>query len=332
VIEMAVKIVHAVGDENGGGYGGQAGDQTGREIRVQNWYNRDGGWGVVLECTDSALAARAVDFAIKIAADDSFGYDKTDRATGLQAILSAGGDVSRAEDSEFDCSSLARAVYYLAGLKVANVSTHNMEKVFLATGKFIAHREPEWRESADYAKKGCLYLTAGKHVAIVISDGKFANTESEPAVPVSIVKPPYVLVLGNKVNIRNGSGTQYDDIGDAHKGERYPYLGTDSAGAKWYMIEFEGMTAFISSKKDLTSLVLEDGSENAPTSAYVQITGKVNVRFPAGLSGDIIYTAKNERLPFTGMDKNTGWYGVICPNGNGFVSNELPNNAKLVKE
>jgi len=263
---MAVKIVHAVGDENGGGYGGQAGDQTGREIRVQNWYNRDGGWAVVLECTDSALAARAVDFAIKIAADDSFGYDKTDRATGLQAIQSAGGDVSSAEDSEFDCSSLARAVYYLAGLKVANVSTHNMEKVFVATGKFIAHREPEWRESADYAKKGCLYLTAGKHVAIVISNGSKADiTTDVPINEEAEVEPPYVLIKG-KVNVRELPGKYYD------------------------------------------------------------ANGKVQ------FCGNPIYVARDERLPFCEFDEETGWYGVQCPKGNGFVSNEIPKSAKLVKE
>ena len=33
---MAVKIAHAVGDENGKARGGEAGDQTGKEVLVTN--------------------------------------------------------------------------------------------------------------------------------------------------------------------------------------------------------------------------------------------------------------------------------------------------------
>ena len=53
---MSVKIAHAIGDENGKARGGKAGDQTGKEILVTNWYKRTGGWEVYLECTDKALA------------------------------------------------------------------------------------------------------------------------------------------------------------------------------------------------------------------------------------------------------------------------------------
>ncbi|HRX58622.1 MAG TPA: hypothetical protein P5075_07595, partial [Eubacteriales bacterium] len=65
---------------------------------------------------------------------------------------------------------------------------------------------------------------------------------------------------------------------------------------------------------------------------YVQITGSVNVRNPAGLGGKIIYVARNEKLPFEEFDDDTGWYGVQCPRGTGFVSCSIPRYAKLVKE
>jgi len=65
---------------------------------------------------------------------------------------------------------------------------------------------------------------------------------------------------------------------------------------------------------------------------YVQITGSVNVRNPAGRDGEIIYVARNEKLPFEEYDDDTGWYGVDSPAGPGFVSCDIPRYAKLVKE
>ena len=82
------------------------------------------------------------------------------------------------------------------------------------------------------------------------------NEISEPVVSVSTVKPPYVLCVGNTVNIRNGGSVKYDKTGMAHKGDRFPYQGRD-AGVGWYMIEFEDMTAFISDNPKYTRLVLE---------------------------------------------------------------------------
>lgn len=87
---------------------------------------------------------------------------------------------------------------------------------------------------------------------------KDAETEtSEPVISDSTVKPPYVLVLGKTVNVRNGSGVEYDKTGMAHRGDKFPYQGTDESDAQWYMIEFEDMTAFISSNPKYTKLVLK---------------------------------------------------------------------------
>ncbi len=75
---------------------------------------------------------------------------------------------------------------------------------------------------------------------------------------------------------------------------------------------------------------------------YVQIKGNVNVRDLPGsyinkegkkiYYGKKIYTAHNEKLPFEEFDDDTGWWGVMCPAGTGFVSCDIPNYATLVKE
>lgn len=267
---MAVKIAHAVGDENGKARGGKAGDQTGKEVLVTNWYKRSGGWDVCLECTDEQLASDAADIAVRIANDDSFGYDQDQRMTAYKAIMAAGGDIESASDSELDCSVLVFIAYKLAGLDIEIGYTGNLESRFMATGKFIAHRESKYLTSGDYSKKGWIYLTKGKHTAIVVSNGIKSNTPvSDPtengASEADQIDPPYVQIKG-KVNVRNMGGWTLND-----------------KGKKVY-------------------------------------------------NGKIIYTAKNERLPFEEYDDDTGWYGVLSPMGAGFVSNAIPRYAKLVKE
>lgn len=260
---MSVKIAHAVGDENGKARGGKAGDQTGKEILVTNWYKRTGGWEVYLECTDKALAKIAADFAVRIANDDSFGYDQDQRTTAYKAILAAGGNIEAAADSELDCSVLVFIAYKLAGLDIAIGYTGNLEARFLATGLFIAHREPKYLTSGDYATVGGIYLASGKHTAIVVTNGSKSDSYDE-------------------------------SIPDE----------TDGSG---------------------------EADEIDPP--YVQIIGKVNVRSsPEVLPDNIIYVARNEKLPFEEFDDDTGWYGVMSPAGAGFVSNAIPRYAKLVKE
>ena len=87
---------------------------------------------------------------------------------------------------------------------------------------------------------------------------KDAETEtSESVISFSTIKPPYVLVLGKTVNVRSGSGVEYEKTGLARKGDKFPYLGKDESDMEWYMIEFGEMTAFISSNPKYTKLVLE---------------------------------------------------------------------------
>ena len=254
---MAVKIAHAVGDEYGKAKGGQAGDQTGKEILVTNWYKRTGGWEVYLECTDTALASAAAENATRIANDDSFGYDQDQRSTAYKAILAA-GSIEAAADSELDCSVLVFIAYKLAGLNIEVGYTGNLESRFMATGKFIAHREPKYLTSGDHAKTGGIYLTAGKHTAIVVSGREDASGEADQ------IDPPYVQIKG-KVNVRDAGGWTLND-----------------KGKKVY-------------------------------------------------NGKVIYTAKDEKLPFEEFDADSGWYCVQSPAGAGFVSCDLPKNAILVE-
>lgn len=248
---MAARIVHAFSDENKGSKGGVAGDQTGREIFEQDWYEREGGWDVVLVPTDREMAQAAAASAIEIADDDSFGYDQSQRSTGIDAIREA-GSISGAIASELDCSSLAFLAYMLNGLEVELGYTGNLESRFMATGLFVAHRESAYTKSADLAPVGSLYLTAGKHVAIVVKSDAEPNEEYVEDEADSI-DPPYVEVIGS-VNVRVAAGKENERLTTAHDGDKLPYLGADAATG-WYKVETTKGTGFISNKLKYTRLV-----------------------------------------------------------------------------
>ena len=266
-------FAHAYSDENGKSKGGKAGDQK-DEIRIQPWYIRPGGWEVCLVCEDPVLAELAAKYATQIAKDQSFGYDQSQRQTGADAIKKA-GSIAKAADSELDCSSLIDLVYELAGLEIERGYTGNLERRYMSTGLFIPHREPEYLKSGDLAPIGSIYLTSGKHVAIVV----------DPDVEIE---------------------ADYEDERDENE--------------------------------DQTTGSMEADQIDPP---YVEIFGSVNVRDLPGYeivegekvyNGKSIYLARNTKLPFEEYDDDTGWYGVLCPKGPGFVSNAIPRYAKLILE
>lgn len=248
---MATKIAHAVGDENGKARGGKAGDQTGKEVLVTNWYKRSGGWDVCLECTDEQLASDAADIAVRIANDDSFGYDQDQRSTAYKAILAAGGDIESASDSELDCSVLVFIAYKLAGLDIEIGYTGNLESRFMATGKFIAHRESKYLNSGDYARKGWIYLTKGKHTAIVVSNGSKANScdesipdETDGSGEADEIDPPYVQIIG-KVNVRSSPEVLPDNIIHVARNEKLPFEEFDD-DTGWYGVLSPAGVGFVS--------------------------------------------------------------------------------------
>lgn len=266
---MPTMIAEATSDENNRARGGIAGDQkqlqgsAKEEVGVKSWYNRTGGWGVCLECTDEKLGSDAADIATRIAKDSSFGYDQGQRLTALSAIKAAGGDIENAADSELDCSVLVFIAFKLAGLNIEVGYTGNLESRFMATGKFIAHREPKYLTSGDYAKKGWIYLTAGKHTAIVVSNGsKSGATTSTPkpaddyASEADQIDPPYVLVIGGSVYVRPTPNTQKKPIYTAHRGEKLPFEKIDDA-TKWYAVDTPKGAGFITCKPQYTRLVTE---------------------------------------------------------------------------
>ena len=216
---MSVKIGHASINEKGTVSGGKSGDQTGKEVCVRNWYNKP--WNVMLICKDKALAKKAAEYMKAICDDDDFGYCQTHRGSGYLAIVNAGGNVSKAAPSEFDCSSLVASCYKLAGLNVSTgLTTRSIRKAFLDTGKFEVYTDAAHIGTDNYAEPGAIYLKEGAHVVMALDYGAKANApattsapsakpaqkpQSNSSAPTYTVGKNYTLQV--ELKVRTGAGT-----------------------------------------------------------------------------------------------------------------------------
>ena len=91
---MAVKVGSARIDEHGKARGGQAGDQTGKEVSTQNWYLHSKGWRVYRAKNPSVAEkiARCMEMACK---NSKIGYDQDSRNTLYKEAEPFGFDVSK---------------------------------------------------------------------------------------------------------------------------------------------------------------------------------------------------------------------------------------------
>lgn len=243
---MSVKIGHARQDENGGIEGKTPGDQTGKEILVENWYARTGGWTYYLECTDAELADRAASLVEAICADAGYGYSQgsKQRWAGYHAIVANGGKVAGAA-GDFDCSSLCIAAYILAGLDVEPTGyTGSIRQQLMATGKFTSHKDHAHLTTPDYARRGGLYLTPGKHVAMVLTDG------AAVAEPLPATGEQTVVVVGGTVHVRTGGATSFPKLFTAQRGARFVRTGAAESG--WHRIQTDRGVGYITQKPRYT--------------------------------------------------------------------------------
>ena len=79
------------------------------------------------------------------------------------------------------------------------------------------------------------------------------DPQPEPPEPEPIPSGWYVKILGGSVRVRKGGSVLYKTIGIAHRGERYPLLGTADSG--WYMIGFEDQVGYITNKPKYTEVI-----------------------------------------------------------------------------
>ena len=187
--KMAVKLSNCGHDENGRYAGGRAGDQTGTEYQIINWYSRP--WKCVLRFENKNVAAMIADMAKKAALNNLIGYDQgtagnsNDRYTFWQHLKASNYDPAQITIAcESDCSASTAAIIKGAGYRLGipalqNVSiyltTYNMRKTLVAAGAKL-FTEKKYLTSGDYIMAGDILLNDDHHVAIAVTSGAKAGT------------------------------------------------------------------------------------------------------------------------------------------------------------
>lgn len=200
---MAVRIGHASKDENNKATGGAAGDQTGKEVKISNWYN--GSWDFVARAKDPAVAEAIAAAAEAGCNNPNIGYDQSGRNTLMTQAKAVDFDLSKiATACECDCSSFVSVCVRVAlgrDFWSGNApTTRTLKKVLESTNAFEILTDSKYLTSAKHLRRGDILDNPGKHVAMVLDDGSEAKTptpiKNELVVTYSVQLP--VLKRGSK--------------------------------------------------------------------------------------------------------------------------------------
>lgn len=261
-----VKISNCGHDERGRYAGGKAGDQTGTEYQIMNWYSRP--WLCVLRFNDTKIATMIADMATKAAQNNLIGYDQgtagnsNDRYSFWQHLKASNYDPAQITVAcESDCSASTAAIVKGAGYRLNNarlkavsiyLTTRNMRAAMkIAGAKVLTDRK--YLTSGDYLKAGDILLNDNHHVAIAVTTGAKASTLSTPTI---LSKTPKWVgkVTANTLNVRTWAGTEYAQL------KSYPTLAKGNLvdvcdiikakdKADWYYIRIAGKCfGFVSAK------------------------------------------------------------------------------------
>ena len=191
-------ISNSGSDENGAYSGGQAGDQTGKEWRMRDWYNRP--WTCVLRYPDQKVALKIAQLAIDAALNDHIGYDQSQNRTYLAQLKSVGWEPSKINvNCEADCSAgvcaNVTAAGYLLGIKAlqnhTGTYTGNMRSALTKAG-FQLLTDSKYLTSGDYLLPGDILLNDGHHTATNVTVGKKVKDQWKPTSATPVTPAPVV--------------------------------------------------------------------------------------------------------------------------------------------
>ena len=175
---MAYLIGNARIDERGSASGGAAGDQTGAEVRVQNWYSYP--WNCIIRPKSSAVAEKMASTMETLCKGNLVGYDQSQRTTLFTELQKVGWDASKLSTKcETDCSAMVAVCVNAAGITVSkDIWTGIMVSALTSTGQFDVYYDSKYLTSGDYLKRGDILLNTVHHTAIALTTGTKAGGTS----------------------------------------------------------------------------------------------------------------------------------------------------------
>ena len=171
------KVSNSGGDERWGIRGGAAGDQTGHEWEIKNWYSYP--WNCVLRYPKQQARDLMAELAIEAANNNNIGYDQGQRDTFWQQLQRVGYRPSKITTGcESDCSAgviaIAKSVGYLLNINqlknITSTYTGNMRSGFKAAG-FEVLTDSKYLTSSAYLMPGDILLNDSNHTATNLGIG-----------------------------------------------------------------------------------------------------------------------------------------------------------------
>ena len=172
-----VTIAHAVSSENGT-TSGKGGDQTGKEVRIQEWYASGGKWDYVIRCKKKDDRAKIARNAEAGARNANLGYSQSDRYSAYDIVKTRGFDYTKlTKPANTDCSQMATTNANYAGYPIPrDTYTGNMRERYKAVGGFKFYSSEKYTAGYKKLVPGDILLREGHHAATVINNVYWLKT------------------------------------------------------------------------------------------------------------------------------------------------------------
>lgn len=164
-------------DENGNISGGQAGDNNGREVSTQPYYDHPKGWFIFR--AKSVFVRELIAEAMEAAcANDNIGYDQSNNQSLYSVANKVDFDLSKvATPCETDCARLVRCCIRYSGIDIKDFYTGDEPTVLSDCGYF----DQVYVNSQEELARGDILVTKtkGHTVVVLVSGSRYQLTVRE---------------------------------------------------------------------------------------------------------------------------------------------------------
>lgn len=206
---MDIIIGSARINEHGRVSGGAAGDQNGKEVCTQSYYDSSLGW-VCLRPNVQGLGEKIANSMKDACFNNNIGYAQDNRNDVIIQLKKYGSIKNIKTKTEADCSSLVRAcIMDAAGIDVGNFNTANEKNKLIVSGIFY---EVKFK-SKDELRLGDILVTKTKGHTVIVTDAP-KNTSIINTRPIYSAK-----VKAFTLHVRNGAGKNNKHLRYIHMGD-----------------------------------------------------------------------------------------------------------------
>ena len=246
---MKVIVGSARHNEYGTLEGGEAGDQTGHECEMQEFYVHELGWDL-LRAKDRNKATLIADDMVAICNNDNIGYDWNRKKSLYAASEKYGFDAAKVtEKCNTNCAGAVRNCVAYAGITTADFYTGNEVSVLMKTGAFELFTDSTLTSDPTFMRIGDILVSKAQgHTVVVVG---IEEDEEKPVNEWEVYcNTAYIgdYTVTSQINIRVFGGTNQKILGTVKKGEVCKcdgiYAYETSKGKKWFHLYYNGLSGF----------------------------------------------------------------------------------------